>query len=74
MVANNSPVVHAVALGTFDAAPLQGHTDIVLALAVSKDGRFVATGSKVCRVVSLLLALVRMTIIGLGQYCPRLDV
>eukprot|EP00730_Choanoeca_flexa_P004447 TRINITY_DN11700_c0_g2_i1.p1 TRINITY_DN11700_c0_g2~~TRINITY_DN11700_c0_g2_i1.p1 ORF type:complete len:771 (+),score=175.89 TRINITY_DN11700_c0_g2_i1:84-2315(+) len=46
VVANNSSVVHAVAVDTFDARPLIGHTDIVLTVAVSRDGRFIVTGSK----------------------------
>jgi len=46
LVATNSAQVRLFDLDTFDADLLTGHTDIVLSVDVSADGRFVVTSSK----------------------------
>ncbi|EDQ86160.1 uncharacterized protein MONBRDRAFT_33929 [Monosiga brevicollis MX1] len=46
VVATNCPTLYAVDFATMNATPLHGHDDVVLTLAVSADGRFIASGSK----------------------------
>lgn len=45
-LATNSSLIRVYATTTFDARLLEGHTDIVLALASAADGKLLASGSK----------------------------
>ncbi len=47
VLASNGPELRVIDMATMSTSTLSGHTDMVLSLDASRDGRFIASGSKV---------------------------